>query len=149
MDPMGGQEGEALTRQGGGRAEAQAQPSGQALRMLAAYLDASAHLELRGEHRVVRAQLQGLRLETRVDLGAREGEVRATAQPACGPCNPSPHAALLVVQESILERRSCHHAECGLLEVVSCIGCHTVRRSCVNVVPLLRPHGNTTGQHDN
>ncbi|KAK9815130.1 hypothetical protein WJX73_008307 [Symbiochloris irregularis] len=46
----------------------------QALRMLAAYLDASAHVEMQGETRALKAQVQGLRVETRVDLGGIAGE---------------------------------------------------------------------------
>ena len=43
--------------------------------MLAAYLDASAHVRVAGERQEVRAQLRGLRVETQVDLGTQEGEV--------------------------------------------------------------------------
>ena len=44
--------------------------------MLAAYMDVSAHVELQGDRQAVRAQLRGLRLETQVDLGAHDGQVR-------------------------------------------------------------------------
>ena len=55
-------------------AQPQAHAQGQALRMLAAYLDASAHVRVAGEQQEVHAQLRGLRLETQVDLGY-SGEV--------------------------------------------------------------------------
>ena len=49
--------------------------TGQALRMLAAFLDASTHAQMQGKLRSIRAQLRGLRLETRVDLAGHASEV--------------------------------------------------------------------------
>ena len=71
------QEGEALNRssKGGDCTEAQPEAQGHALRMLAAYLDATAYVKVAGEQQEVKAQLRGLRLETQVDLGTQDNEV--------------------------------------------------------------------------
>lgn len=112
------QEGEALQQQqGGGRAE---QPSGQALRMLAAYLDASAHIELQGEQREVKAQLRGLRLDTQVDLGGQGGEVRGRV---CTRHQSSFMLGCVINPVMLFPDRGCNGQPCQLIALVQAGSC--------------------------
>lgn len=68
------QEGEAALSRSQ-RAGPQPHTQGQALRMLAAHLDASMRARIAGDEQQIQAQLRGLRLETQVDLGHHDGQV--------------------------------------------------------------------------
>ena len=65
---------------GPGAAAAAGQPSGQCVRMLAAYLDAVGGYRTEGAHMAAHCELQSLRLESRVILNNESVEQNITGQ---------------------------------------------------------------------